>query len=210
MQRVAWGDRSGPNRQGRLIGSPSGAICRYVQLWYLGSPPILHFFHSWHRSRLDPSSLFHPLLSLFLFFLFLLCSRMGLCTTRRTLLHISFLLLSLAFPFSPMNPSCMRLFPHVVLIIYTFFHFSAPFFSALPISQARFSYLPPYPLICAAMHRHFPEYFTYPLSLQSLAPLKQAWALGLPALLNHHVNPPKKRLRPCVHKTIALFGATRK
>lgn len=37
------------------------------------------------------------------------------------------------------EPSWMRLFPHVFLIIYTIFHFSALFFSAFPIRQARLS-----------------------------------------------------------------------
>jgi hypothetical protein len=150
----------------------------------------------------------HPLSPLLSLFLFLLFSDGSLQPVPLCCISRSFPLLSLAFPFSSMNPSCMRLFPHVFLIIYTFFHFSAPFFSALPISQARFSYLPPYPLICAAMHRHFPECFTYPLSLQSFDPAKTS--LGARSARLFLIITSIRQRNVCVHKTIALFGATRK
>lgn len=171
-----------------IRSTPARSADTSIHLWQTGSPPILHSSPS-QLAQIEISLLFplsppltiHSSFPLSFSLSHLQCLRMGLCKPRTLFSISSFPLLSLAFPFCSMNPSCMRLFPHVVLIIYSFFHFSAPFFSALPISQAGEVFIyPPYPLICAAMHRHFPECFTYPLSLQSLTPLKQAWALGLP------------------------------
>ena len=70
-------------------------------------------------------------------------------------------------PFLLTNPTCMRLFPHVVLIIYTFSN-SRLFFFLSPSDQTGEAFiLTPYPLICAAMRPAIPRMlhpitFVYP------------------------------------------------
>jgi len=99
--------------------------------------------HTWHRSRFlsfpcpSPQAMGAPLPSLspstpsdaFAF----------AASPRSTYIGA---LLSHSFPFCHMNPSCMRLFPHVVLIIYTF-SISRLFFSQLFRSVRRGFHLTP-------------------------------------------------------------------
>jgi len=133
-----------------VLYSTSGAICRYVHLWHLGSPPILHFLTLSQLAQIEIGLLFPPLtmhpycppLSL-LFLSHLQSHRMPLHNRRTFLfLHILFPLLSLAFPFGFMNPSCVGLFPHVFLIIYTF-SISRLLFSQLFRSPRRGFHIPP-------------------------------------------------------------------
>jgi hypothetical protein len=124
--------------------SRPGAISRYRLTGQLGPhlfsiPPLLFARHTCHRSRSTPSlppltsTLLSPPLSLQTRLLF------SAAMSRRC----SFLL---PYPlFCHSNPTCVRLFPHVVLIILCLFHFSA--FR----SDRRGFHLTPYPLICAAM-----------------------------------------------------------
>jgi len=173
-------DRLGPNRHRHDI--LPGAICRYVHLWQPFLPSLLLLFPvtlgtDRGSSPSTPSDAFAA-------------------SPRSTYLGV---LLSHSLLFCHMIP-CMRLFPHVVLIIYTF-SISRLFFSQLFRSDEVFI-SPPYPLICTAGVS--PECFTHPLSpqiseLDRLDPAKTslgARSARLFSIINHHVNPPKKRLCP--------------
>ena len=183
-----------------IAGTRLGAICRFIQfgicdptyspfslspshLAQIEIHPLLFSFTSSHLSRRArasslPFSLPPPRPYLRIATLF-----------SRYLLSYHILA-----PFLLTNPTCMRLFPHVVLIIYTFSN-SRLFFFLIPSDQTGGAFiLTPYPLICAAMCPaipHTPHPITF-VPLQSLTQPKRAPALGLPAFLHHHVNPPKR------------------
>ena len=96
----------------------------------------------------------------------------------------------------PTRLTCMRLFPHVVLIIYTFSISRLFFFSPLPIRQARLSSQPLIGLIhlsalCAAKRRRFPTCLTLSLPLVQ-APSKVTLLELNPDFHHHHVNLPKR------------------
>ena len=78
----------------------------------------------------------------------LLCS-VAMSRSSRSLLSCS--------SFCHTNPTCMRLFPHVVLIIYTF-SISRLFFLSFPIRQARLS---SHPLSTYMRGRLFPGCYLY-------------------------------------------------
>jgi hypothetical protein len=146
-----WGDRSGPNRQESYTVLP-GAICRYVHLWQLGphlfSIFCYFYFFSFpsHLAQIEIPLLPLPLSSgngcspsLSLFPSTPSDAFAFAASPRSTYIGA---LLSHSFPFCHMNPSCMRLFPHVVLIIYTF-SISRLFFSQLFRSVRRGFHLTP-------------------------------------------------------------------
>ena len=149
---LGWGDRSGDSRLIPQIISPDSV--RFPGSPFPGNLVPTPLCHTWHRSRSIPRPP-SPLPSSPL-------SRPPFPPVPvPTVLCLAMLLPP---PFQYLTPPqfassptliCVRLFPHVVLIIYTFFHFSALFFSALPIKQARFS---SHPLIHLYARRYTPAF----------------------------------------------------
>ncbi|KAH9044618.1 hypothetical protein EDB85DRAFT_1910389 [Lactarius pseudohatsudake] len=180
---MAWGDRPGRIDMGSYTLSPAPDSARSTDTSQFGicdptySPFSLSPSHK-HRSRsIYP---YTPFSTQFLFssFTFSFFPSVFLSHSLATFLASSnssdaphcYLILSVPFPhhilapFPLTNPTCMRLFPHVVLIIYTFSIFRLFFFSSLPIRQARLSSQPLIHLYARRCIRRFPVCLTLSLS----------------------------------------------
>ncbi|KAH9004154.1 hypothetical protein EDB86DRAFT_2140339 [Lactarius hatsudake] len=119
-----------------------------------------------------------------------------------------YLILSVPFPhhilapFPLTNPTCMRLFPHVVLIIYTFSISRLFFFSSLPIRQARLSSQPLIHLYARRCVRRFPVCLTLSLSFtpSELDPAKTSLSARLAGFSSSSRQSAKKNI------TFTFFG----
>lgn len=133
-----------------IAGTRLGAICRFLQFGICEPTysPFLLFPVTLGTDR-DPYTK-QPLLNTTFFFFFSFTSSLSLRATARSLpfspapacpsLPIATLFSRYLFPYHILapfllsNPTCVRLFPHVVLIIYTFSN-SRLFFFLIPSDQ---------------------------------------------------------------------------
>ena len=211
---MAWGDRPGRIDMGSYTlksphhPAPDSARSADESNMASVTPPILHSpftRHTWHRSRSIPSC--DPLLNSISFLLLLhILSAYSLprylyfsCSSSSDSSHCYLILsvpFSLSYPssISPHEPYLHeavppRCFNHLYL-----FQFSALFFSQPFRSDRRGFHLNPlstYMRGDASGDSPHASPYHFRLPLQSLTQPKRARALGLPAFLHHHVNPPK-------------------